>query len=298
KFNFTLLKIWQGLEEIVSLFFRILVALGLISGLLGAPAFAKGGKSKSQSELAQILADRNLDKSVRYVINNSLFTMYHEVGHLLVDKHQWPVLGREEDVADNFATYILLTQRRRSFHEALKDSALGWKLEDQAYGRRNNPSDYYNEHSLDLQRAYQIVCMMVGEDRDTFYQTAQEWRIDRDRQVGCRADYQQISRSLESLLSPHLNTPAQANVTIEYERAGEDMSLAYKTLRDSRLLESVAVDLRKNYGLTGNIKITASRCGEANAFYDSSNSEIIMCYELLDDYFTLINRHLATNGIN
>lgn len=280
------------------LFIRIILAFCVMTGLGGASALAKGGKSKSQSELAQILADRNLDNSVRYVINNSLFTIYHEVGHLLVDQHEWPILGREEDVADNFATYTLLSQRRRSYHEALKDSALGWKLEDEAYGRRNNPSDYYNEHSLDLQRAYQIVCMLVGEDRETFYQTAQEWRIDRDRQVGCRADYQQISRSFEQLLSPFLNATEEARVTIEYETAGEELSLAYKTLRDSRLLESVAEDLRKNYGLTQDIKITASACGEPNAFYDSSNVEIIMCYELLDDYFTIVSRYMARNGGN
>ena len=239
------------------MYIRALIAFCLVFGLGMPGALAKGGKSKSQSELATVLADRELDKSVRYVINNSLFTLYHEVGHLLVDKHQWPVLGREEDVADNFATYILLTQRRRSFHQALKDSALGWKLEDEAYGRDNNPTDYYDSHSLDLQRAYQIVCMMVGEDRETFYQTAQEWRIDRDRQAECGQDYQQISRSLEQLLTPHLNTRAEANVVVTYEPAGEELSLAYKTLRDSRLLESVAQDLRRNYGLTGTIKITA-----------------------------------------
>ncbi len=271
----------------------------LTLGFGGGAALAKGsGKSKTQSEIARILADRELDKSVRYVINNALFTLYHEVGHLLVDKHQWPVLGREEDVADNFATYMLLTQRRRSFQQALKDAALGWKLEDEYYGGRRDDSSYYGEHSLDLQRAYQIVCMMVGEDRDTFYSTAQEWGIDRTRQATCRNDYEQISRSLEQLLTPYLNTSNRANVTINYERAGADLSLAYKTLRDSRMLESIAQDLRYNFGLTSNIRITAKLCGEPNAFYDSDSSEIIMCYELLEDYFTQINRYLATNGPN
>lgn len=277
---------------------RVIVALIAVLGLSGTHTFAKGGKQKSQSELAQVLADRDLDKSVRYVINNTLYTMYHEVGHLLVDKHQWPVLGREEDVADNFATYMLLTQRRRSFNQALKDSALGWKLEDAAYGGRADASDYYDEHSLNLQRAYQIVCMIVGHDRNTFYSTAQEWGISRDRQAGCRQDYAQISRSLEQLLAPHLNKTSQAEVVITYDRAGDGLSRAYKTLVDSRLLESVAEDLRNNYGLTSKITITATRCGEPNAFYDSSNSEIIMCYELLEDYFTLINRHLASTNAN
>ncbi len=276
----------------------ILVALVLFFALGSPQLAAKGGKSKTQSELAVILANRDLDKSVRFVINNTLFTIYHEVGHLLVDKLQWPVLGREEDVADNFASYILLTQHRRSFHQALKDSALGWKLENEAFGGATEPSDFYDKHSLDLQRAYQIVCMMVGQDRDTFYSTAQEWGIDRIRQAACKEDYQQVSRSLERLLTPHLNTGLRADVSIRYDRAGANMSLAYKTLRDSRLLESVAEDLRRNYGLEGNIKITASLCEEPNAFYDADNSEIIICYELLDEYFTLFDRYNSTRTSN
>lgn len=281
------------------MFVRILSILVVAFGLFGSAAVAKSNtKSKTSSEVAQILADRELDKTVRFVINNTLFTMYHEVGHLLVDKLEWPVLAREEDVADNFASYILLSQRRRSVQQALKDAALGWKLEDQFYGNERDDSDFYALHSLDLQRAFQIVCMMVGQDRDNFYTTAQEWGIDRERQATCQDDYQQISRSIERLLKSSADNSARANVTIEYERAGTRLSLAYKTLRDSRLLESVAEDLRANFGLTQDIKITASRCDEANAFYDTDTSEIIMCYELLEDYFTTINRYNALNSAN
>ncbi len=279
---------------------RLLISLMVFAGSWGfisLNALAKpgSGKEKTRSELSEVLADRTLDKTVRFVINNSLFTVYHEVGHLLVDKQQWPVLGREEDVADNFATYILLTQRRRAFEQALKDSALGWRLEGEARGTRT-AGDFYGEHSLDLQRAYQIVCMMVGEDRRTFAATASEWGIDRRRQSGCKDDYEQISRSLEQLISPNRDKSSQAEVTINYERAGARLALAYKTLRESRLLESVAEDIRNNYGLTAPILITAAVCDEPNAFYDSQSSEIIVCYELLDDYFDMINAHLEATG--
>ncbi|HHG89211.1 MAG TPA: hypothetical protein ENJ90_01855 [Devosia sp.] len=279
---------------------RLLISLMVLVGSWGFAnpgALAKpgSGKEKTQSEISEILADRTLDKTVRFVINNSLFTLYHEVGHLLVDKQQWPVLGREEDVADNFATYILLTQRRRAFEQALKDAALGWRLEGEARGART-AGDFYGEHSLDLQRAYQIVCMMVGEDRRTFSVTASEWGIDRRRQSGCRDDYEQISRSLEQLISPNRDKNSRAEVTVNYERAGARLALAYKTLRESRLLESVAEDIRNNYGLTTPVLITAMVCDEPNAFYDSQSSEIIVCYELLDDYFDMINAHIEASG--
>ncbi len=280
-------------RQVLMLFTALVALLGVFaSGALAKPG---SGKEKNQSELSEILADRTLDKTVRFVINNTLYTLYHEVGHLLVDKQQWPVLGREEDVADNFATYILLTQKRRSFEQALKDAALGWRLEGEAREQRT-ASDLYGVHSLDLQRAYQIVCMMVGEDRRTFAVTASEWGIDRTRQAGCKDDYTQISRTLEQLISPNRNKNSQAEVTINYERAGARLAMAYKTLRESRLLESVANDIRNNYGLTVPVLITAAVCDEPNAFYDSQSSEIIVCYELLDDYFDMINAHLEATG--
>ncbi len=265
---------------------------------LGTAAQAKpaSGKVKSRSEISDILANRKLDTAKRFVISNALFTIYHEVGHLLVDKQQWPILGREEDVADNFATYILLTQRRRSIERALKDAALGWRLEDEAGGSRITASDYYDEHSLDLQRAYQIVCMMVGKDRRSFNVTAREWGIDRRRQAGCSEQYKQISASLEKLIKPNRDKNSQPEVKVIYERAGARYAIAYKTLRDSRLLESVAADLRVAYGLDGTIKIVASLCNEPNAFYDDQTSQIIICYELLDDYFTTINKYLASTN--
>jgi len=278
----------------------LVVFIGVVLGFLVAgAAMAKpaSGKAKSRLEIGAVLANRGLDQAKRFVISNALFTIYHEVGHLLVNKQQWPVLGREEDIADNFATYILLNQKRRSIERALKDAALGWRLEDEAYGSRRTASDYYDEHSLDLQRAYQIVCMMVGKDRRSFDATAREWGIDRRRQAGCSQEYKQISGSLEKLISSNRGKDVKAEVNITYERAGARYATAYKILRDSRLLESVAVDLRTGYGLRGTIKIVASLCREPNAFYDDQTSQIIICYELLDNYFTTINQYLtATNA--
>ncbi|MCB1518713.1 MAG: hypothetical protein KDJ19_14000 [Hyphomicrobiaceae bacterium] len=280
---------------------RMVVGLFLALILVGTPALAKDGssKTKAESELVDILIHRDMDKETRFVINNTLFTIYHEVGHLLVDQLDWPVLSREEDVADNFATYILLNQSRRAIETALKDSALGWRLEDEIYGgARRQVSDYYDEHSLDLQRAYQIVCLMVGKDRGTFHATAREWGIDRARESRCADDYAQIAHSFQKLIDPHARKTVPIQVDVNYGYAEDEFELAYKTLRQSRLLESLAEDLREGYGLTRRIEINAQQCGEPNAFYDENEVQIIVCYELLDDFFYMINKHLAAANDN
>lgn len=104
----------------------------------------------------------------RFASNNSLFVLYHEVAHLLFHQLDLPILGREEDAADNMATWTLLNKRTPESDRALADAAQGWILSGIAYDSGGDESDYAAGHSLDKQRAYQIVCLMVGMDETAF----------------------------------------------------------------------------------------------------------------------------------
>jgi len=42
------------------------------------------------------------------LVGQALFATAHEFGHLVFDVFEIPVLGREEDAADNFATFLML----------------------------------------------------------------------------------------------------------------------------------------------------------------------------------------------
>jgi hypothetical protein len=77
------------------------VVLGLFALLAGgASAQDMSGFSKQQRS-----------DIIRFAANNSLFVLYHEMAHLLVDQLRLPVLGKEEDAADNMATWTLLNKR-------------------------------------------------------------------------------------------------------------------------------------------------------------------------------------------
>ncbi len=45
------------------------------------------------------------------LVGQLLFATAHEFGHLAFDVYEVPVFGREEDAADNFATYMMLQFR-------------------------------------------------------------------------------------------------------------------------------------------------------------------------------------------
>jgi len=229
----------------------------------------------------------------RFAYNNSLFTLYHEVAHLLFDQLDLPILGREEDAADNLATWTLLNKRLPAADRALADAAQGWILSGAAYDSGGDESDYAAGHSLDKQRAYQIVCLMVGMDESTFRPIANEYRMERDRQESCYWDYDMVDRSFQKLLGGRGSKKGRGTeVIVTYHDVGGRLKAAADAFRSSGVFEQVADDLRTNYSLRGRVRFNARRCGEANAFYDPETVEVIFCYELMQDYMQLYEANM------
>ena len=229
----------------------------------------------------------------RFAANNSLFVLYHEIGHLLFHQLELPILGREEDAADNVATWILLNKRTKEADLALAQAAEGWALSGIAYDSGGEDSDYAANHSLDKQRAYQIVCLMVGMDEKTFRPIANEYRITTDRQDSCNWDYGTINRSLLGLLGRDNKSGGGTEVTVTYHGAGRELQYAADAFKSSGVFDQVADELRNNYRLEKPVAFNARRCGEANAFYDPETVEVIFCYELMQDYMDLYSGSLA-----
>lgn len=232
----------------------------------------------------------------RFASNNSLFVLYHEIGHLLFHQLEMPVLGREEDAADNMATWTLLSQGTKEANRALSDAAQGWVLSGVAYDSGGEESDYAENHSLDKQRAYQIVCLMVGMDQKSFAPIANEYRIDSDRQDTCQWDYDTVDNSLRRLLGAAGHKRGQAtDVIVQYHEPGSGLEAAADAFKSSGVFDQVADELRRNYSLKQAVAFNAQRCGEANAFYDPETVEVIFCYELMQDYMDLYSSNLVTS---
>ncbi|MCF1742137.1 DUF4344 domain-containing metallopeptidase [Paradevosia shaoguanensis] len=238
---------------------------------------------------AERLSAKQQKDALEWAANNSLFVLYHEVGHLLVDQLGLPVLGKEEDAADNMASYTLLQKHTRAADKAITDAAYGWLLTGQAYTPRPDDSDYYASHSLDRQRAFQIVCLMVGSNPSAFGKIADEYRIDNDRQEECEYDWKRLKASMEGVLRPYSSKNARSTeVTITYHAASGKLKTAADAFKKSGVFEQVADQIKAQYGLRNKVTLRAKRCGEANAFYDPDTVEVTFCYELMDDFVQLI----------
>ena len=114
------------------------------------------------------MSESQREKAVEFITGNLIFVLGHEAGHAVIRQMDIPVTGREEDAADIFATLMALMCTDDFADRVLANAALGWFFSDRRGRRRGDKLDYYDEHGLDLQRAYGVVCLMVGSNMTKF----------------------------------------------------------------------------------------------------------------------------------
>jgi hypothetical protein len=245
---------------------------------------------------AQELTEEQQAIAVEFSLNNSIFFLQHEIGHLYIGEFDLPVLGKEEDAADSLASIMLLSQENDTANQALKDAADGWYLSEYAKGDQYEDSDFYDEHSLDLQRSYAVVCLMVGAKPDVFGEVAQEYELDADRQELCQRDYQQAVSSWVQLLDPHVVKDGKpgASINFKYE-ADPDFQDISDYLQQEKFLETAAQGIVNNYVLPRELSFVAKRCDEPNAFYNESEAQVTFCYETFVMFFNLIQDDMLAN---
>lgn len=148
--------------------------------------------------------DKNPTKSA---INSEVATFYHETGHMAIDLYNLPITGREEDVADQLAAYVLLNPGSDGkidpeSIQAVKDFA----REFESYGDRSGPiddTDLSDTHSPNKARMYNLECWVYGADPDASADLITSGALPEDRADGCADEYRQLSDAWSALLSPY-----------------------------------------------------------------------------------------------
>ena len=156
---------------------------------------------------------------VEFVTGNVLFVLGHETAHALISVFEIPVIGREEDAADALAAIVALKMGNSFADRVVVNAARGWFLSDQRDKKQGIPTAYYDEHGLDLQRAYNIVCLLVGGAPDKFTGLAHEVKLPEQRQKTCKFDYSNAEWSWEEVLKPHTRKPDEPKTKIEVSYA-------------------------------------------------------------------------------
>jgi hypothetical protein len=133
----------------------------------------------------------------------------HEFGHAVFDMYQIPVLGREEDAADQFAGYIMLQFGKDRAHRLFEGAAYGVKDLIKSY-KQNPDVDYKltklsSVHGLPEQRFYNLICMAYGADPVTFADVVDDEYLPKRRADNCEYEFQNFKRAWNSEISPHID---------------------------------------------------------------------------------------------
>ncbi len=147
------------------------------------------------------LSDRESGEKAMFA---TIFTFFHEAGHMLANELQLPITGREEDAADQFSTLLLATRAGEAGERAAEAAALWFGVADSPATRTR----FMDEHSLDQQRFYAIMCLLYGNNPSKYEGTVRKLGFPEARRVKCQREYEQISRAWRALLAPHRRNPA------------------------------------------------------------------------------------------
>ena len=234
-----------------------------------------------------------LKATTEFAVGNILFVLLHEAGHGLISDLGLPVLGREEDAADQFATVTMLEMKTEFTHRTLVNSAKSWLISDRRSREEGEVVTYYDNHGLDLQRAYNIICLMVGSDNDQFQDLANEVNLPDDRQETCVFDYSNAQWSWEQALKPHRRTPDQERTKYEiiYGKAEGTFDLFEKVARVTGIMERAADRLVDLYVWKKPFTIEVLTCGSSGAKWVGADHKITLCYELAEEFVQFYKLH-------
>jgi hypothetical protein len=126
---------------------------------------------------------------------------FHGISHALFDILQIPILGGEEQAADQLAAFMILEFGRDSSRQLIIGAAELYKN----LGPITSQDDFADEHGTSLQRFYNLLCLAYGADPEEFKQFAGKGGLPQRRAVRCGQEYQQVRLALILLFGPHLS---------------------------------------------------------------------------------------------
>jgi hypothetical protein len=146
------------------------------------------------------------EEAVVPVIYTVTFTLFHEVGHMLIHELNLPITGREEDVADQFSAHVFLDwfnvdAETTAFGKNVVESASKWFAVNKS--DVGDLSTFMDEHSLNEQRFLSLLCMLYIKDPDEYASSVSQLGFTPNRLRTCRTESAQITSSWNTLLAPY-----------------------------------------------------------------------------------------------
>jgi Putative metallopeptidase len=147
------------------------------------------------------------------VLGPLLEVFLHEVGHALIDQLRIPILGREEDAADQFAAFMLV---HLSEHTA-RDTVVGvaWMYAQEAKQATLSRTDLADVRGFAGQRSYNLLCIAYGAEPRLFADLVEKKYLPESRAEDCADEYGQVAYAVNTLMGRYVDESAREKVFAE-----------------------------------------------------------------------------------
>lgn len=212
----------------------------------------------------QVIAD-----SDAFVEANIRGIFYHELGHAVIDTMRLPVYGQEEDAADVASVFLIETIfEEDAVVEMTYATALGF------LGEADRVEDhvFWDVHGPDLQRYYNLVCLIYGANPDAREDLAQELELPEERAVTCEEEFEIASESWGAVFDELADNPSGYPLKMGAVEAGFTADV----------IGAEVAALAAEFMFPQPLTVHVMACNEANAFYDPSDLSLTVCTEFAD----------------
>jgi|SoiMethySBSTD1v2_1073268.scaffolds.fasta_scaffold08026_2 Putative metallopeptidase len=133
------------------------------------------------------------------------YVVAHEFGHAVFDMLDIPSFGRNEDVADQFSTYIMLHFGKNEARRLIAGAAYSYRNFVQSSASIVPLQAYSDLHGLPAQRFYNLLCMAYGADPKLFADVVEKQYLPKERAADCKREYDQVAFAFQQLVLPHVD---------------------------------------------------------------------------------------------
>ncbi len=237
---------------------------------------------------------------VMFVLANTVFVLFHELGHGLIHEFDLPVLGEEEDAADTIASIFLLRseilnpQLDSLANQILLSASEGQKLIWETGLEEDQIELYYwARHSLSIRRYYRIVCLAYGSDPQRFEEFPQLSGMPEYRSDSCEEEYALAERSVAAVSEQMrdgkpIGLSIAVDIPVSREQTGDNLGRRLEEiLRQRGILNNVFSATATFAALPPGMVVSIEDCEVPGAYWDPDDNELILCYQLLSMFYEI-----------
>jgi hypothetical protein len=144
------------------------------------------------------------------IVGAIIGTALHESGHMMFNMFDVPVFGREEDAADEMASYMALKFNKDVERTIVKGAVYYWSRNEDPPSEVQGKRIFSDVHGTASQRMYNWLCLAYGADPQTFQEFVDKGWLPKARADHCPKEFAQLKRAFEATIDPFIDEDLMA----------------------------------------------------------------------------------------